>query len=135
MKKIIACFAFVTFSTICAQEISHPKEPIRKEIVINEFNKPAEYQGNINGFRNEFMKLFRGEKIHAQGKVQSEALLTISEEGNVTDIKIVGDNPSMNKEMERVIKIMSKNKWTPALFDGKPIKSKFRLPIIMILEN
>ncbi|MEC5172930.1 hypothetical protein QF024_001641 [Chryseobacterium nepalense] len=60
MKKIIACVALLTFTTICAQEISHPREPIGKEIVINEFNKPAEYQGSVNGFRNEFMKLFRG---------------------------------------------------------------------------
>ncbi|KAA0129912.1 hypothetical protein FY557_04175 [Chryseobacterium sp. SN22] len=135
MKKLIVIIVLICSAKIFAQENAENKGSLRKELLINEFTKPAEYPGGINAFRNAFAKMFRADKIKSKGVVKSEAQLIISEEGNVTEIKIIGDDPSMNKEMERIMKLLSKTKWTPATINGNPTKFRFRLPITMNLEG
>ncbi|MCE3075231.1 energy transducer TonB [Chryseobacterium gwangjuense] len=93
------------------------------------------YPGGINVFKTNFAKLIDWDKVNAKGRVKSEAQLIISEDGSVTDINIVGDNKSLNKEMERVAKLMSKTKWIPAKIDGKPVKFRFKLPITMNFDE
>lgn len=92
------------------------------------------YPGGINIFKMNFAKMINWDKVKGKGTIKSEAHLIISEDGEVTDIKIIGDNNSFNKEMERVAKHMSKTKWIPAKIDGKPVKFKFKLPITMNLD-
>lgn len=93
------------------------------------------YPGGIDAFRKNFSQIFDPSKISARGTKKSEVQFIISEEGNISDIKIIGDNKSMNKEMERVAKIMSKTKWIPAKIDGKPVKFRFKLPITMNFDE
>lgn len=134
MKKLIVLVLLISFAKIFAQENAENKESLGQKLVINEFTKPAEYPGGINVFRNNFAKMFRADKINSKGVVKSEAQLIISEDGEVTDIKITGNDPSMNKEMERVMKLLSKTKWIPAEINGKPVKYRFKLPMTMSFE-
>ncbi|WP_346983568.1 energy transducer TonB [Chryseobacterium sp. POE27] len=131
IKQIIVCISLVVFTATNAQEIENK---IVEKITIDESNKPAEYPGGINAFRNNFSRMLNVAKIDEKGTVKSEIQLVISEDGSVTDIKVIGDNKSMNKEMERVMKTMSKTKWTPAMINNIPVKYRSKLPITMNLE-
>lgn len=118
---------------------SQVASPLKEEYVnvekeIEERGKKPEYPGGINAFRKNFSQTFDGSKINDKGMVKSEAQFIISEEGIVTDIVTLGNSKSMNKEMERSIKAMSKTKWKPAELDGKPVKYRFKLPITMTFQ-
>jgi hypothetical protein len=132
MKKLIFLILLINSTTIFSQAIT----PEGKTIISEEELKArgfqmAIYPGGINAFRQKFTQTFDSRNINSKGILKSEAQFVISEEGNVGDIIITGDDKSMNKAMERAVKTLSKTKWKPAELDGKPIKFRFRLPITM----
>lgn len=92
-----------------------------------------EYPGGINVFRQKFSQTFDMGRVKSEGITKSEAQFVIDEEGNLTKIIAVGENTSMNEEMERVVKRISKTKWKPAEISGKPVKYRIKLPITMNL--
>ena len=130
MKKLLLFILLVNSITIFSQVIlPEGKTMISEEELKERGFKMANYPGGINAFRRNFSQIFDGSKINSKGNVKSELQFVISEEGNVGDIITIGDNKSMNKEMERAARLLSKTKWIPAEIDGKPVKFRFRLPI------
>lgn len=141
MKKTLISILFLGFTLIFSQnkisDINKTFELEKKDNLYQEVDKvdsPAVYPGGISAFRNNFAKTFNSSNINVRGRIKSEARFVVSEEGNMSDIVIIGDNKSMNREMERSIKAMAKTKWKPAEIDGKPVKFRFRLPITMSFE-
>ncbi|MBO6184956.1 MAG: energy transducer TonB [Chryseobacterium sp.] len=136
MKKLLVFIVLITSMKIFAQENTTTKEEIQAtENTFDKTGEPAQFPGGINTFRNNILKLFNNSKINTTGLVKSEIHLIISEDGTVTDINIIGNNKSFNKELERVIKRLSKTKWEPAKIDGKPVKFRFKLPIALDLSE
>lgn len=132
MKKLFF-FALLINSILTFSQVIIPegKTIISEEELKERGYKMAIYPGGIDAFRKNFSQTFDSSNINSKGKIKSEAQFIISEDGSVSDIIIVGDNKSMNKEMERAVKSISKTKWKPAELDGKPIKFRFKLPITM----
>lgn len=136
MKKILVFIVFVISVKVFSQEIKSSEQQnvvFEKDIEIKG-GKTAQYPGGIDAYRRNFSQLFDGSKVNAKGIIKSEAQFVVNEEGKVTEIRIIGDNQSMNKEMERVIKAMAKTSWKPAEINGLPVKYRFRLPITMNFE-
>lgn len=135
MKKLLVFIVLLSSIKILSQEAIPPKQENLNtdENIYEKVDNQPEYPGGINTFRSNFTKTFDASKINATGMIKSEAQFVISKEGIITDIKISGDNKSMNKEMERAIKAMSKTRWKPAEIKGYPVKYKFKLPITMNL--
>lgn len=136
MKKLLVFIVLISSVKIFSQEINPSGQQnvtFEKDIEIKGGKMP-QYPGGIDAYRRNFSQLFDGSKINAKGMIKSEAQFVITEEGKVTEIKIIGDNKSMNKEMERVIKAMAKTNWNPAEINGQPVKYRFRLPITMSFE-
>lgn len=132
MKKLFVLIVLISSVKIFSQESITPKEEITaKEYAFDKTDKAAEYPGGINAFRKKLTQIFNSNKIKAKGIIKSEIQFVITEEGKLTELKIIGDNESMNKEMERSIKAMSKTKWTPAEIDGKLVRFRYKLPIAM----
>lgn len=134
MKKLFVFLVLISSVKIFSQEQNTSPTEIFGTEQFGNIEKPKEfpiYPGGINVFKMNFAKMIDWDKVNAKGAVKSEAQLIISEDGNVVDINIIGDNKSLNKEMERVAKRMSKTKWIPAKIDGKPVKFRFKLPITM----
>lgn len=132
MKKTLLLLTLMS----CVKIFSQETPPIKQETVSNttiyeEVDGKPEYPGGIDAFRRNFGQTFNGGNINGRGKIKSEAIFVIGQDGYITDIDIKGDNKSMNKEMRRAINAMSKTKWVPATIDGQPVKYKFRLPITM----
>ena len=58
----------------------------------------------------------------------------INRNGKVSDIEIVQSvSPSLDAEARRVIKSMPK--WKPGMQNGKPVKTRFTLPLLFRLNN
>jgi len=90
--------------------------PLNQENIINNFiydnvDGQPQYPGGMNAFRNNFARTFDPSKINGKGTIKSELRFVIDKDGMITEIVTIGDNKSMNKEMERSVKAMSKTKW------------------------
>lgn len=133
MKKLFLLILFIVSTQIFSQEIASTKQ--ENANVYEDIADKAEYPGGINAFRNNFMQTFKMGKVNGRGQVKSEVRFVVDQQGMITDIITIGENKSMNKEMERTIKAMSKTKWIPAKIDGKPVKFRFKLPITVNIDN
>ncbi|KQK27116.1 hypothetical protein AR438_02615 [Chryseobacterium aquaticum] len=137
MKKLLIFAVLMTSVNIFSQEAASANQ---EKIDINntiyeDIPDKAEFPGGINAFRNNFSQTFKAGKVNGRGQIKSEVRFVVDQQGMITDITTIGENKSMNKEMERAIKAMSKTKWIPAKIDGQPVKFRFKLPITINLEN
>lgn len=58
----------------------------------------------------------------------------VEKDGSIQDVKIEkGVTPALNEEALRVVRSMPK--WTPALKDGKEVRTVLTLPIVFHLPN
>ncbi|WP_226063671.1 M56 family metallopeptidase [Kaistella polysaccharea] len=94
---------------------------------------PAEFPGGITLLRqsvgNQFdTTIFVGD----EGLLKTTAYLSIDENGKVTNVIAEGKNKKFNRETERAINSVTKDKiWKPALENGQPVKSVMKMPITM----
>jgi hypothetical protein len=131
MKKLILFILLVSSIKIFSQEIASEEVNIDAKSIYEKVDKMPEYPGGINSFREKFSQTFSVSRINNKGEAKSEVQFVISQDGSITDIIAFGDNLSMNKEMERTIRAMSKIKWKPAEISGQAVRYKFKLPITM----
>ncbi|WP_185146976.1 energy transducer TonB [Chryseobacterium echinoideorum] len=75
----------------------------------------------MNAFRKKFTETFKIEKVAGKGQIKSEVRFVIDQQGSITEITTIGANKSMNKEMARTLKKISKTKWKPAKLNGIPV--------------
>lgn len=67
-----------------------------------------------------------------QGRVFVQ--FVVNTDGSIVDVKAVrSPDPLLSKEAVRVIQAMPK--WKPAMLGGKPVRSRFNLPIMFRLSN
>ncbi|WP_345991323.1 M56 family metallopeptidase [Chryseobacterium sp. Chry.R1] len=97
----------------------------------------AEFPQGINEFRNKVAKNFNGSVFKGdEGRLQSNVFISINAEGTVEKVVADGKNKLFNDESVRAIKASTENiNWKPALADGKPAPTVFKLPLAMIFEN
>lgn len=69
--------------------------------------------------------------IDLENGVQGRVLITfiVETDGSITDVKVARSvDPYIDKEAMRIVKAMPK--WTPGKQDGKPVRVKYRLPVV-----
>ncbi|KUJ57695.1 energy transducer TonB [Chryseobacterium aquaticum] len=137
MKKLLIFAVLMTSVNIFSQEAASANQEKTdiNNTIYEDIPDKAEFPGGINAFRNNFSQTFKAGKVNGRGQIKSEVRFVVDQQGMITDITTIGQNKSMNKEMERAIKAMSKTKWIPAKIDGQPVKFRFKLPITINLEN
>ncbi len=137
MKKLLVFAVLMTSVNIFSQEAASANQEKTdiNNTIYEDIPDKAEFPGGINAFRNNFSQTFKAGKVNGRGQIKSEVRFVVDQQGMITDITTIGENRSMNKEMERAIKAMSKTKWIPAKIDGQPVKFRFKLPITINLEN
>ena len=58
----------------------------------------------------------------------------VDKDGSISDIKVVrGVHPSLDAEAVRVVKLMPK--WKPAENRGKPVRTKYMLPVFFRIQD
>ena len=80
-------------------------------------------------FMNNWLDDFFGKPISAMNRMANPMRTDIVEkDGNLTDVKVVKSlDPSFDKEAVRVVKSMPK--WEPGMWNGKPARVKYCIPI------
>lgn len=107
---------FFSFINIQAQnEIKIQEE--KKEV-----NSLAEFTGG--NFRERLSNNLDVSSIDFQGKITTTVSFTVDEDGNLKNVKAIGNNEEFNAEVIRTVKSI-RTKWIPARKDGKPIESTF----------
>jgi len=138
MKNIFAivlCLVFgFGFSQVKEPETVQPQavNDSARVRINRKVDSPAEFPGGMNAFRRAFSRNFSISRL--SGKIRettkTEAQFLIDTEGNISSIIVTGDNPALNKEMERVLKSI-KTKWKPAMYKDQPVEYHMRLPLIL----
>lgn len=112
--------------------INSVPDTIKNQNPVSENPVSIENKKKIPGGLHEFYKFVR-ENYHApdvpglNGKVIIS--FVVNEDGSLSDYKIINDlGYGSAKELIRVLKSSGK-KWSPAVKDGKPVKSTLTLPI------
>lgn len=72
-----------------------------------------------------------GDQIE-EGKYRVYCFFTISKTGEPTDIKVFSTYDVLEKEGERVVKLLPKT--NPAIIDNKPVAIRYILPIVFSIE-
>lgn len=105
--------------------------------VTQEVTTLPEYPGGVNAMRIKVSQHFNGAALKGdEGTVKTNILFTISEKGEVSNIRSTGNNEIFNTEAIRSVKLANENvKWKPATKDGKNVAYRFQLPLTMMFEN
>lgn len=119
MKKLLFLF-FVCFSGL----ISYAQEPVRSFVK----QKAAPKEGLVEFMKN-FAHEFQFPEVDAAGKVMVRLKFTVEKDGTFSDIEVLDDEFGIGNEAIRVLKTMPS--WNPAMHDGKNVRSKFVLPIVL----
>jgi bla regulator protein BlaR1 len=97
-----------------------------------------QYPGGINELRNKISKSFDGSKITLnKNKEMYKANIscTITETGNVSNLKVSGNNELFNNETILSFKKANENiVWKPAEKNGKAVPYTFKIPLTMSFE-
>jgi len=142
MKRIlIIC---VVLTVLCNQKsmaqntpvITQPKagshEMRSEDYIYDSLEKPAEYPGGINKFREYVVSNFNYPEELGQS-VRFTVTFTVEKDGTLTDIKL-SKNPGFGIP-EQIQKIFTASKkWTPGYEHNKPVRSRFQFPLIIQFE-
>lgn len=125
MKKYLLLFTLVIGALLFGQEvkIEHPEQSV--------VDQQAEYVGGTRAFQTKagsFLKV----KLPA-GSYSTSVKFVVDEGGNVVNVTATGPNEKFNEAAIKAVKKV-KEKWTPAMFKGKPAKSYFTFPFRMNAE-
>lgn len=94
-----------------------------------------DFPGGIDAFRGFVMKNFRIPEIDQDMTARIYVSFVVEKDGTLTDVKAVRDPGfGLGKEAERVIK-SNKVKWNPGIQNGKPVRTRFNLPVTINIKS
>lgn len=106
-----------------------------QERELNAAEKAPEYPGGLHAFRMKIANIFNTENVKGTGRVSAEATFIIEKDGQMSTIKVTGNNEAMNAECTRLLHALAeKTPWEPAEYNGTPVRYRMRLPITMVLD-
>ena len=116
-----------------------PPKPVEEEAT-EEIFVVVEQQPEFPGGTTALMK-FLGDNIRypviaQENGIQGRVIMNfvVERDGSISDVQVVrGQDPSLDREAERVIKTMPK--WKPGQQRGKPVRVRFTLPVVFRLQN
>ncbi|WKS95085.1 energy transducer TonB [Riemerella columbina] len=111
------------------------KPQVSKTEVYERVDQEAEFSGGGDaGFRRAFQDNFDTSVMDGdEGNVKTDLTFVVEIDGSLTQVKATGSNSTFNREAERAIKSIKK-KWKPAKINGEPVRSRFRMPVVMNFE-
>lgn len=110
------------------------KPKVSETEIYDSVDQTSEFPGGISAFRQKVGGNFDTTVMDGdEGTVKTEVTFVVERDGSITDIKTNGSNSTFNNEAVRTVKGI-KNKWTPAKINGTPVRSRYRLPLVMKFE-
>ncbi len=97
-------------------------------------DQSADYPGGIDTLREEVANLFYKEGVYSEVKtVKANVIFTVEKDGRISNVHAQGDNFTFNRQAEIALYSVSE-KFSPAIYKGYAIQSRFNLPLIMQKE-
>jgi len=108
------------------------KDTVMLSLVLKDVTEPK-FSGGLNNFRELFSENFDTSSVEDSiGIVRTVLSFAVDIDGSVSDYKTEGENEAFNQAVLMAVKRVNENgKWFPGEKDGKPVKSRFRMPIAM----
>jgi TonB family protein len=93
----------------------------------------AEFQGGMSGLMRFIHKHIRYPNRCIELEIEGRVLVdfVVEQDGSVSGVHVLKKNtscPEMDAEAMRIITLTSL-KWKPAIMDGEPVRSRYRLPV------
>jgi len=136
MKNIVVfVLLMISIKVASQQPVATKNSGDKGELTVYESaDKQPEFPGGINIFRQKFSSGIKSSKIIGKGFVSAEAQFIIDRDGEITDIRVKGENYTLNEEIKNSLLSLSKTKWSPAEINGNRVRYRFRLPVKMNIE-
>lgn len=136
MKKHSLFFLIFICAVCSAQENVAGSMELQEVALVKtqtENRTSAVFPNGIEAFKKLIFKKFRLRKVQVSEKTVCQVFFTVDANGNITKIKAIGDNPSLNKESIRAVSKI-KEKWVPAEINGIKVQSVYRVPLTFSRE-
>lgn len=100
-----------------------------------ELSVEAKFEGGIESFRTKVMNKFDGSGFSSDDVMKTTVTFIVERDGTISGIKADGKDADFNSEALRTIKAV-KGKWVPGKNkNGDAVRSYFKFPISMKLDN
>ena len=98
--------------------------------------RPEFEPGGITSWRKLFANSFNTASVTGiSGAITSDLSFIVNENGTATAVRATGGNEDFNlASVIAFYKISGQGTWQPAIYEGKTVKSRVRLPLKMIFE-
>lgn len=98
-----------------------------------ELDRQPLFPGGIKNFYQYVGTNFDKENLEEGETIKVKVSFVIERNGTMTDIEVIEKtNATVDKEAVRVLKSL-KTKWTPGYKDGAPVRTRYTLPITVML--
>lgn len=96
---------------------------------------PAEFPGGMAAFGKYVINNMRLPEVDRDLQIRVYVSFIVEKDGTMTDIKALRDpGYGLGKEAERVLKSM-KIKWSPGVQNGKNVRARYSLPIMVNIRS
>ena len=130
MKKLFLALMLLMPMMGMAQEANDADDRVFVEV-----EKMPEFPGGQQAMLNFLKDNVHYPEIAKENGIQGRVIcqFVVAKNGAIEDVKVLrsGGDASLDKEALRVIKAMPN--WQPGWQDGKPVRTRFNLPIIFKL--
>ena len=111
------------------------KEDADKDVIWNKVEIPSEYPGGTAAWQRFLNKNLRFSQEAIDNEIQGAVVVQfiVDQEGNVSNVEAISGPEELRAEAVRVIK--KSGQWTPAIQNGRKVKSYKRQPIIFRLQD
>ena len=109
-----------------------PEETDKIFVVVEE---PTEFPGGNDALNKYLSKSIRYPEIAQENGIQGRVIVqfVVEKDGSTAHIEVArGVDPALDKEAVRVVKEMPK--WKPGKQRGKPVRTKYTLPVVFRLQ-
>lgn len=112
-----------------------PKADPNVVVESGELSQEAGFIGGIDAFRNKVINNFDSSGLTSDELMKTTITFIVERDGSISAVKATGSNADFNEEAIRTIKSI-KGKWTPGKNKrGESVRSYFKFPISMKLDN
>lgn len=139
---LMVSFAVLSKPAFCQSEKTIEKEVIvnqntsNNKIIVTRIDELAQFVGGKTAMYNWIARKIKYPQLAAESTIQGVVIVSfvIELDGKISDIKINrGLGFGCDEEVIRIIKLMPK--WVPAKFEGKPVVSRFTMPISFSINS
>ncbi len=139
MRSLICTYVFIvlcTFSAHAQDQEDPPKVAYLKEKdTVTGLEVKPEFPGGVGAFYNQINKKFKIPNVKQNITARIYLSFVIEKDGTMSSYKVLKDpGYGLADELIRVLKLI-KDKWSPGMQKGKPVRASYNLPLTINIKD